>query len=302
MPQAVQDYSVNTGNFEILNMKVVETLPPNSPFASLMGKPGVQSTPSLSRGNLNNSAISLLNGNLEHACDFKFMFTINFSTFGLINPVEAIVKALKNAKLKATNRLRSLLKDAAQVFRKAIDAILSVLNFDPSGQLSLYFQLGKDVIRKVNEAIEFVAEKVEEVMEWVFFAQQIIQLTNWIMSLPDKLKKLLATCLTNFTNSLNQIANTISSIPNQIASLTEAQISTIANQFAESAKLVSDAAQNALNTTNDSMPDAVYLALTDASGSADALQAHIDSSNATGNTVTQSASNIVIAASKSSSP
>ena len=92
MPQAIQDYTVNTGNFELLNLKVVETLPPNSPFASLMNKPGVQSTPSLARGNLNNSAISLLNGSLEHVCDFKFIFTINFSTFGLINPVEAITK------------------------------------------------------------------------------------------------------------------------------------------------------------------------------------------------------------------
>lgn len=291
MPQAVQDYNVNVGNFELLNMRVVETLPPNSPFASLMGKPGVQSTPSLSRGNLNNSAIALLNGNLEHACDFKFMFTLNFSTLGLINPVEAIQKALKNAKLKATNRMRSLLKDAAQLFRKAIDAVLKVLSYDPSGQLSLYFQLGKDVIRKVNEAIEFVAEKVEEVMEWIFFAQQIIQLTNWIMSLPDKLKKLLATCLSNFTNSLKQVANTISSIPDQIANMTQAEITKIANQFAESAQLVASAAEGALNTTNDSMPDAVYLALTDA-GNTSAIETQIASDSATSSSVTDTVSQL----------
>ena len=291
MPQAVQDYNVNVGNFELLNMRVVETLPPNSPFASLMGKPGVQSTPSLSRGNLNNSAIALLNGNLEHACDFKFMFTLNFSTLGLINPVEAIQKALKNAKLKATNRMRSLLKDAAQLFRKAIDAVLKVLSYDPSGQLSLYFQLGKDVIRKVNEAIEFVAEKVEEVMEWIFFAQQIIQLTNWIMSLPDKLKKLLATCLSNFTNSLKQVANTISSIPDQIANMTQAEITKIANQFAESAQLVASAAEGALNTTNDSMPDAVYLALTDA-GNTSAIETQIASDSATTTSVTDTVSQL----------
>ena len=291
MPQAIQDYTVNTGNFELLNLKVVETLPPNSPFASLMNKPGVQSTPSLARGNLNNSAISLLNGNLEHVCDFKFIFTINFSTFGLINPVEAITKALKNAKLKATNRLKSLLKDAAQLFRKAIDAIITALNFDPSGQLSFYFQLGKDAIRKVNEAIEFVAEKVEEIAEWIFFAQQIIQLTKWLMSLPEKLKKLLATCLTNFTNSIKQIANTITSIPDQIANMAQSEVQKIANQFAESAQLIADTANGALNSTNDSMPDAVYLALTDPEAGASAIQADIDNSNASANSASTMAAN-----------
>ena len=90
MATSVKDYDVNAGSTQLFGFRVVETAPPNSPFAKMFGLPGVQSTPSLARGNLNYSAIQLLNGNLEHACDFKFIFTINVTAFGLINPVTAI--------------------------------------------------------------------------------------------------------------------------------------------------------------------------------------------------------------------
>lgn len=275
-----QNYSVNAGGYQILGMRLVETAPPNSPFASMMGLPGTQTTPSLARGNLNGSAIALMNNNLEHACDFKFMFTIDFSTFGLVNPVEAIQKALQNAKLKATNRLRSILKDAMKAFRLAIDSVLSVLGMDPSGQLSLSFQIGKDLLRTVNKAIQDVAEKVEEIMEWVYFAQQIEQLVNYIKSLPAKLQAMLSACLTNFNNSIKQVVNTFESIPSQILNATQGQIQTIASQFTQATQEIANAAQNSLDSSTSGMPEALYQALMDPSSStASAVQTHIDNSS-----------------------
>ena len=277
MATETKDYSVNLGDFNIINMKVVESAPPNSPFAKLMGLPGTQTTPSLGRGNLNSSAISLLNGNLEHACDFKFMINVDvFATFGIVNPVEAIQKALRNAKLKATNRLRMLLKDAIKYIREGLDLVLNALGMDPSGQLSLSFQIGKDLVDKINTAIQWVAEKVEEVMEWVYFAQQIQQLINWIKSLPEKLKQLLATCLTNFTNSIKQVANQLKSIPDQIINATQSQIQGLANQFTQAAQEVANAAQSALDDHTSGMPDALYQALVDPSAeTAATLDAHL---------------------------
>jgi ElaB/YqjD/DUF883 family membrane-anchored ribosome-binding protein len=279
MATEVKDYSVNMGDINIINMKVVETAPPNSPFAKLMGMPGTQTTPSLGRGNLNNSAIALLNGNLEHACDFKFMINVDvFALFGVVNPVEAIQKALRNAKLKATNRLRTLLKDAIKYIREGLDLVLDALGFDPSGQLALSFQIGKELVDKINTAIQWVAEKVEEVMEWVYFAQQIQQLINWIKSLPEKLKKMLATCLANFTNSIKQVADQLKSIPDQIINATQSQIEGLANQFTQAAQEVANAAQGALDDHSSSMPDALYQALIDpSSDNAAAVTAHIES-------------------------
>jgi hypothetical protein len=262
MENLPEDYYSNTGKYEIYNFKVVEKFPPNSPFAKLMGTPGVQNTPSLARGNLNGSAIQVLNGNLAHACDFKFIFNVNIDLFtGLTNPVTAIQNALRNAQMKATNRLRGLVKDAAQNFRKAIEAIVNIMGLDPSGQISYYFSLGKDILRKVNEAIEFVAEKVEEVFEWIFFAQQIQQLINWITSLPERFKNLILTCLNSFTNSIKAIANNIQSLPGQITNATTSQIQAITNQFTAAAQATVSAAQDGFNTNNANLPNGVIDAI-----------------------------------------
>jgi phage-related protein len=263
MENLPDDYYSNVGKTELYNFKVVESFPPNSPFAKLMGSPGVQNTPSLARGNLNNSIIQVMNGNLAHACDFKFIFNVNIDLFtGLTNPVTAIQNAIRSAQLKATTQLTNLIKDAAQNFRKAIEAIVNIIGLDPSGQISFYFSLGKDIIREVNEAIEFVAAKVEAVLEWVFFAQQIQQLINWITSLPERFKNLILTCLNSFTNSIKAIADNIQSLPSQVQNLTRTQIQGIANQFASAAQATATAAQEGFNTNNANLPNAVIQAIT----------------------------------------
>jgi hypothetical protein len=244
MATTSQQTSVNLGGSEIFNLKVVETLPPNSPFGKLLNTPQVQTTPQLARGYMPGSSIDLLNNNLAHVCDFKFIFNIQGDfTLGLVNPVTALQKAIRSAKLKAANRLRSLVQDGIQAFRQALDAIIKALGFDPSGQLSYYWSLGKDIIRKINEVIEFIAEKVEIVLEWIFLAQQIKQLVDWILSLPDKLKSLLADCVKNFTTSIKQVATSIGSIPDQISNLTKEQTQTIANEFNFANKLLLDSLQ-----------------------------------------------------------
>jgi len=301
MATTQKDYQVNVGGFNLVNLKVVETLPPNSPFAKLMSTPGSQTTPALARGNLNYSAIQLMNGNLAHACDFKFIFNLNFDTLGLVNPVEAIQKALQNAKLKATNRMRALLKDAAKTARAIIDKLLDAFGLDPSGSLSLAFSIGKDLVRKVNEAVEYVAEKIEEVAEWIFFAQQIKQLIDWIQSLPEKLKNMLLQCLSNFTNSIKQIANTFKSIPDQIASMSKAQVEMISAQFAAAATLTQSSLTDSLNQSSDAMPTAVAAALSDASV-ADSVTSYINSTTPSSTDVNSQATDLQKATSKEGRP
>jgi hypothetical protein len=236
--------SVNIGDFELFKYDVNEKLPPNSIFSVKLNQPGIQTTPPLARGDLAGSSIDLLNNNLTHVCDFKFIFDFNIDLIsGLINPATALRNAIKNAKLKATNRMRSLIQDSVQAFRKVLDAIIQALGFDPSGQISFYWSLGKDIIRTINEITEYIAEKVEIVLEWIYFAQQIKQLVDWILSLPDKIKAMLANCIANFNNSIKQIANDIKTLPSKIGSITTAQAQEIASQFTSANNLLLNSVQ-----------------------------------------------------------
>ena len=94
--------TVNLGGVGVINFKFVESYPPNSIFAKLLNTSGVQTTPQLARGYMPGSSIDFLNNNLNHVCDFKFIFpdlkTI-IGELGFQSPVEAIRDAIKNAKL-----------------------------------------------------------------------------------------------------------------------------------------------------------------------------------------------------------
>lgn len=247
----VKETTVNVGGFDLLNFKITETYPPNSPFSGVFAKPGVQTTPALARGYVNGSAIDLMNKNLSHVCDFRFIFNIDiFASLGLINPIEAIQRAIRNAKLKAATRMRDLLQKAIEIVKKIMKAITTALNIDTTGQISIVADFAKDTIRRINQAIEDIADAVESVLEWVFFAQQIIELINWIRSLPEKIKNLLLACIANFTNSLKQTIQSIQSIPSQIQSAIVGQAKQIANQFIGAVKEVEEAARIDFNNNS----------------------------------------------------
>jgi hypothetical protein len=239
-----KETTVNLGGFDFISFQVKETLPPNSPFSGVFAKPGVQTTPGLARGYVQGSAIDLMNRRLTHVCDFRFIFNIDiFASLGLINPVAAIQRAIRNAKLKAATRMRDLLQKAIAVVKKIMESISKALNLDFSGQISLAIDLTKNTVRKINKAIEDVADAIESVLQWVFFAQQIIELVNWIKSLPEKIKNLLLGCIANFTSSLQQAVQSIQSIPSQIENATVGQARLIADQFVGAVKEVEEASK-----------------------------------------------------------
>jgi hypothetical protein len=192
-----------------------------------------------------------MNRNLTHVCDFRFIFNIDiFASLGLVNPVAAIQRAIRNAKLKAATRMRDLLQKAIEVVKKIMKAITAALNIDYTGRISVVVDFAKDTIRRVNQAIEDLADAIESVLQWVFFAQQIIELINWIKSLPEKIKNLLLACIANFTSSLQQAVQSIQSIPSQIENATVGQARLIAEQFVGAVKEVEEASLIEFN--NDS--------------------------------------------------
>jgi hypothetical protein len=267
----IPSYAVNLGDFELFTFKVSEKNSPFSIFSVNLNKEGVQTTPALARGFLPGSAIELLNNNLTHVCDVKFLFNFDADlALGLINPLTAIQNAIRNARLNATNMLRNIVYKAVQLIRKAIDAILQALNFDPSGEFSFYWSLGKSIIKKD------IAEAVEIVLSYVFLVQQIQQLIAWINSLPDKIAALLAECVKNFTNSIIQVAQTFQSIPDQIANINQAKANDIAAQFTAAGQELLAAVQS--KQTSSNLPDGVAAALASntSDGFSTAFRAHAD--------------------------
>jgi hypothetical protein len=256
--------TVNLGGFDFINFKITESFPPNSVFSSVFAKPGVQTTPGLARGYVTGSAIDFMNQRLTHVCDFRFIFNIDiFASLGLVNPIAAIQRAIRNAKLKAANRMRDLLQKAIEVVKKIMASITAALNLDATGQISLIVDVAKDTIIRVNQAIQDIADAIESVLEWVFFAQQIIELINWIKSLPEKIKNLLLACIANFTSSLKQAVESIQSIPGQIQNATVGQARLIAEQFVGAVKEVEGAAKLELNNETQNYPPELLSLITD---------------------------------------
>lgn len=267
--------TVNLGEIGTINFKIVENSPPNSPFSKLLNTAGVQTTPQLARGYVKGSIIDFLNGQTSHVCDFKFIFPDLGSIIGdlgLVSPVAAIKDAIKNAKLKATNRLRSMIQMIITSLRAVLDGVILALGFDVTGVISFNFSLLKKIVRQINAITKKIAMVVESVLEWVFLAQQIIQLVNWVKSLPAKLQQMLKDCLTQFGNSITQVAKQIQSIPDQISNLTQTQITSIANEFSAAAQLTLDTVKS--TETSSSIPDAVVQALSSTS-QVDAIQQYI---------------------------
>ena len=281
---------VNLGEIGTINFKIVENSPPNSIFSKLLNTAGVQTTPQMARGYVKGSIVDFLNGQTSHVCDFKFIFPDLASIIGelgLVSPVAAIKDAIKNAKLKATNRLRSMIQMIITGLRAVLDGVILALGFDATGIISFNFSLLKKIVRQINAITKKIAMVVEAVLEWVFLAQQIVQLINWVKSLPAKLQQMLKDCLTQFGNSITQVAKQIQSIPDQISNLTQTQITNIASEFSAAAQLtldtvsstqtsstIPDAVTQAFNQSTDSQTSAIQQYITDNTPSSDDLKAN----------------------------
>jgi len=226
-------------------------------FGALLNKAGVQTTPPLARGYLKGSAIEASNASLTAVCDFKFIFDFSFNLGGLILPSAAFAQAIKNAKLAAAAKLRNFLSNIVNNFRKVLDAVIKVLGLDPSGQISITISLAKDIIRKINRITKEIAQAIEDVLVWVFVAQQIKELLAWILSLPEKIKQLLQNCVASFTNSIRQVAESIQSIPSQIVNETTSQIRAIANDLTETSTQTLKSLESDLKTSESDLSPAV---------------------------------------------
>jgi hypothetical protein len=112
----------------------------------------------------------------------------------------------------AVGHVKGVFAIVIEKLRKAIRGLLITLGADPSGEVSKVVQLAKEVaseIKKITKEIQLVAK---EIAKLVALARQLRAMIDYILSLPDKLRKFLAECLQKFTQAIAQgIGNILAS-------------------------------------------------------------------------------------------
>jgi len=139
---------------------------------------GEPTTPRISRGILEGTLINVTNQDRKHVCD-----------------ISPDVK-------KATNYIRGQFGVVIKALRDGIRLLLKALGFEPSGELTKLVQLAKALAREIKYITDIIAEVNLMVGELIEIARQIRAMIDYILGLPEKLKKFLSECLANFLRSL----------------------------------------------------------------------------------------------------
>jgi hypothetical protein len=166
---------------------------------------GAQTSPGLARGALINTGVYITNSQVAHACDFRFKLNTQLSLSTLVPNVGILSGAIKNGKNAASAAIRTAITKLQQLFRTAINAIIGTLNADVTGIFSANFAYLQDKVRKINQYLKIAAQVVADVAMVYYLLQQLNEITEWINSLPDQVKKILEDCVLNFKSGIASV-------------------------------------------------------------------------------------------------
>lgn len=195
----------NTAQTEVINGKIIEKDSPKWSWAGSFSVGGVQTTPGITRGALVDTGILITNSQVAHVCDFKFRLSTDLSLTALVPNLGILTGAIKNGKNAASAAIRTAITKLNELFRTAIDAILGALNADVTGLVSANFSFLKDKVREINEKLKTAAQVIADVAMVYYLLQEIQQITDWINSLPDRVKQILQDCILNFNSAIASV-------------------------------------------------------------------------------------------------
>lgn len=159
-----------------------ENVPVSTQVDRQLGEP---TTKRLARGVVQGSLIEQTNANRSHVCDVKSLVDWN------------------------TEHITGFFADVVRTVRSAIRTVLASLGLDPSGQFSKITQLVKSInaiTTKILRTLEKITEGIKVVTRLV---AQVRAMIDYILSLPEKVRRLLRDCLSRL---YAQIAAGIGSI------------------------------------------------------------------------------------------
>ena len=154
-------------------------LRPVKPAGDPAGKSGFPSTPPLSREVVAGTGVDNSNKSLIHVCDI----TIETNRFvsGIKREFGLVLAALKELIAKA----------------------LQAMGFgDPSGLITKFVELAKDIASQIKKIADFLTEVNETIAGYLKIVRQIRAMIDYILSLPAKLLAEFQQCLLNLYKSL----------------------------------------------------------------------------------------------------
>jgi hypothetical protein len=74
-------------------------------------------------------------------------------------------------------------------------------------------------VREINEKLKIVAQVIADVAMVYYLIQEIQQITDWIKSLPDRVRKILEDCVLNFNSAIASVGTQFSTSLSQTQNL-----------------------------------------------------------------------------------
>jgi hypothetical protein len=160
---------------EAVTREGAATKPVSTQVDRVVGQP---TTVPIARGVVQGTLVDRTNNNLAHVCDIK-------------PDVD-----------KAVIWIRAQFGYVVEAIRKAIRALLKALGLDPTGESSKLTQTLKSLAREIKKYKKYVDDFNELGLKLLKYAAQLRAMIDYILSLPDKLRKLLQDCLAKLYTAL----------------------------------------------------------------------------------------------------
>ena len=162
---------------------------------------------------------------------------------GVISSISQLLTTLKNPrKYGAAAAIRVAFGNLSQLLRDVINAILTALGFDFTGEVAKEFAFVKSVLRYIANEIRKITKIIRDVAAIAQVAVNLNSLLNYIKNLPNQIQAILKNCLLQFTGSVKGIANSLKSLStasNTAGSTTAAYNTLVTNANATSTKVQS---------------------------------------------------------------
>lgn len=213
----------------------------------------------LARGDIANTKIAITNSTLSHSCDFRFVLDAKLDLGLPINPVTAIQDAIRNGKNKAAQAMGIIMRQISAALRKLINAALTAIGLDKTGELSKLFSYSKDLFRQINLYIQQAAEVVEMASFYYNFVKDIQQIIDYLKSLPDYLKSVVLGCITQFMNSIQNFVNVLKSIPGMVTGSIDAMLQQLQLDTQSTVDGLNNQSANNANTSSNTSSEIITM-------------------------------------------
>lgn len=159
---------------------------PDGLKADVIGEP---SLPPMAREKIVDTGIDKSNNSQEHVCDIT----------------NDLRKDVAIVRLKFSQLMKKV--------RDFIRGLIASLGLDPSGEISKLVSLAKKILNELKYYRDILLEILDFKEVLIEYARRVRAMVDYILSLPAKLARLLADCLSNFLGAIATVFKELISVP-----------------------------------------------------------------------------------------